>query len=293
MLIGAIEAGGTKFVCGVGSREGEIIEHCSIPTSTPEETLEQVFAFFSKFTINALGVGTFGPADLNPASASYGNITTTPKVKWADFPLLSTLQKELNVPAAFDTDVNAAALGELTWGAARGLDSCMYMTVGTGIGVGAVVDGKVLHGMNHPEMGHILVRRHPSDSFQGLCPYHGDCLEGLAAGPAIEKRWGKKGTELADRLEVWELEADYIAQALVNYALIFGPKRMILGGGVMKQQQLFPLIREKFKIYMNGYLQNSFLDDLETYIVPPALNDFAGLKGSIALAVLASKVHSL
>ncbi|MTH53547.1 ROK family protein [Bacillus mangrovi] len=293
MLIGAMEAGGTKFVCGVGTREGEILEHVSFPTEGPEETMAKAVEFFSRHPIQGLGVGTFGPADINPESPTYGSITTTPKLKWAHYPMLPELQKHFHVPAAFDTDVNAAALGELTWGAARGLDSCMYMTVGTGIGVGAVVDGKVLHGMNHPEMGHILVRRHPNDTFAGACPYHGDCLEGLAAGPALEKRWGAKGIELADRPEVWEIQADYLAQALVSYALIFGPKRMILGGGVMKQQQLFPLIREKFKTYMNSYLQNSYLDDLDTYIVPPGLQDFAGLKGSIALAVLASKVHSL
>ncbi|AZB41691.1 ROK family protein [Bacillus sp. FJAT-42376] len=294
MAIGAIEAGGTKFVCGVGTVNGDITEHCQIPTGDPEETLEQVIAFFSDFQLEALGVGTFGPADLDETSASYGSITTTPKLKWMNFPLYSRLKQELGVQIAFDTDVNAAALGELTWGAAQGLDSCMYMTVGTGIGVGAVVKGELLHGMSHPEMGHILVRRHPDDSFRGSCPYHGDCLEGLAAGPALEKRWGSKGDELANRAEVWEIEADYIAQALVNYALILNSKRLILGGGVMRQRQLFPLIRKKFGEYMNGYIQNPYVDNLDTYIVPPALKDFSGLKGALALAgrtLAASSLH--
>ncbi|UOY94432.1 ROK family protein [Ectobacillus sp. JY-23] len=284
-MIGAIEAGGTKFICGVGTENGEILHSTSIPTTEPEETLARVFAFFAPFQIKVLGVGSFGPIELDQTNVSYGNITTTPKEKWLHFPLLRTLQAHFGVPIALDTDVNAAALGELTWGIAKGLDSCIYMTVGTGIGVGAVIEGKLLHGMSHPEMGHILVRRQKDDYFEGVCPFHRDCLEGMASGPAIEKRWGTKGSELQNKDEVWELQANYIAQALVNYALILAPKRMVLGGGVMKQAQLFPLVRNKFNAYMSGYITNLYINDLDTYIVPPGLGDFAGLQGALALAV--------
>jgi fructokinase len=190
------------------------------------------------------------------------------------------------VPIGFDTDVNAAALGESLWGAAKGLESCLYMTVGTGIGVGALVEGKLVHGLAHPEMGHIMVRRHEDDSYAGRCPFHGDCLEGLAAGPAIEERWGKKGIELADTPEVWEMEAYYLAQAIANYILILSPKKVIVGGGVMKQAQLFPLVREKVKEILGGYVQSEqILEKIDEYIVPPGLGNNAGLAGAMGLVI--------
>ncbi|WNB92634.1 ROK family protein [Bacillus sp. NEB1478] len=285
MILGAIEAGGTKFVCGIGNEHGEITERITIPTTTPEETLSNVIDFFKEKPIAALGVGSFGPVDLNPDSATYGFITSTPKKNWNYYNLVGELRKHINVPIGFDTDVNAAALGEMEWGAAKGLDSCLYMTVGTGIGVGAITEGKLIHGMLHPEMGHILVRRHEDDLFNGSCPFHGDCLEGMAAGPAIEARWGQKGTELATNQKVWELEAYYLAQALVNYILVLSPKRLILGGGVMKQAHLFPLIRENVVNLLNGYIQHeNILENIDDYIVPPDLGDQAGLCGAIALA---------
>ncbi|SFE87663.1 fructokinase [Bacillus sp. OV194] len=286
MRLGAIEAGGTKFICGIGDENGEVFERISIPTTTPEETIGQVVDFFRDKEISAMGIGSFGPVDLDKNSETYGYITSTPKPHWAQYDLVGEIQKHIHVPVAFDTDVNAAALGELEWGAAKGLDSCIYMTVGTGIGVGAITESKLLHGLTHPEMGHILVRRHPEDHFEGSCPYHKDCLEGMAAGPALEKRWGQKGIELAGKEKVWEYQAHYLSQALVNYILILSPKKMILGGGVMKQEQLFPLIRKKVLDTLNGYVQHPQLtkENIQDFIVPPGQGDNAGLCGAIALA---------
>jgi fructokinase len=286
MVIGAIEAGGTKFVCGIGNEDGVITERVSIPTTIPEETLAEVAAFFKDKQVDALGVGSFGPVDLDEASPTYGFITSTPKPHWNNFDLVGELKKHFSVPIGFDTDVNAAALGESLWGAAKGLDSCLYMTVGTGIGVGALAEGKLVHGLTHPEMGHIMVRRHEDDTFPGRCPFHGDCLEGLAAGPAIEDRWGKKGDELESSPEVWEMEAHYLAQAIANYILILSPKKVIVGGGVMKQTQLYPLVRKKVKEILGGYVQSEqILEKMDEYIVPPGLGDNAGLAGALGLVM--------
>ncbi|MGL5088491.1 MAG: ROK family protein, partial [Cetobacterium sp.] len=286
MKLGAIEAGGTKFVCGIATENGEILERVSFPTEEPAITLEKVFNFFKGKEVSAIGVGSFGPIDPNPESETYGYITKTPKKYWSDFNLIGELQKNLNVPMAFDTDVNGAALGEATWGAAKGLKNCLYLTIGTGIGGGILASGKLIHGMLHPEMGHIFVRRHSEDTYAGKCPFHNDCLEGLAAGPAIEERWGVKAYELPIDHKAWEIEAYYIAQALVSYILTVSPEKIILGGGVMKQLQLFPLIRKNVKKLLNNYVQTKeILDDIDNYIVPPGLGDNAGLLGSIALAM--------
>ncbi|WP_028402014.1 ROK family protein [Ectobacillus panaciterrae] len=286
MIFGAIEAGGTKFVCGIGSEHGEIFKKVTIPTTTPDETMGKVINYFKGKHIDAMGIGSFGPIDLHKNSSTYGYITSTPKPHWGHFNLVGEIQKEFPVPIGFDTDVNAAALGEIEWGAAKSVDSCMYMTVGTGIGVGAVVNGELLHGLTHPEMGHIFIRRHEGDLFEGNCPYHKDCLEGMAAGPAIEKRWGKKGIELAEEAKVWELEAYYLAQAIANYILILSPKKVILGGGVMKQQHLIPMIRDRVIELLNGYLHHESItsDQIEGYIVSPGLGENAGLCGALALA---------
>ncbi|MFJ5964576.1 ROK family protein [Bacillus sp. NPDC093026] len=279
---GAIEAGGTKFCCAIGNEHGEIVEELTIPTEHPEKTLRQLIPFFQTYPIEALGVGSFGPICVKEGDSSYGYIMNTPKIEWKHYPLIPELEKQLGVPISFTTDVNAAALGELTKGAAQGLTSCIYITVGTGIGAGSIVKGDLLHGHSHPEMGHILVRHHASDSFAGVCPAHGSCLEGLASGPAIEKRWGKPAKELGEQEAVWALEADYLAQALMQYTLILSPERIIMGGGVMKQQQLFPLIREKLAFYLNDYVD---LPPLDTYIVSPGLGDKAGLTGALLLAM--------
>lgn len=280
-MLGGVEAGGTKFVCAVGDEKGNIFKRVQFPTTVPEETIPQVIEFFSKYDVHAIGIGSFGPVDVNQNSSTYGNITSTPKTAWRDYPLVKTIMDAFSVPIGFNTDVNAAALGEATFGAAKGLDSCLYITVGTGIGAGAIVQGKLLQGLSHPEMGHILVRRHPSDHYRGKCPYHSDCLEGLAAGPAVEERWGEKGINLVERMEVWELEGYYIAQALMQYILIISPKKIILGGGVMKQRQVFAFVYKYLQQFINEYV---FLPELSTYIVSPGLRDNAGIIGSLLLA---------
>ncbi|MBP6408880.1 MAG: ROK family protein [Fusobacteriaceae bacterium] len=286
MLIGAVEAGGTKFVLGIGNEKGEILERLSIPTETPEITMEKVVEFFKGKEVEAIGVGCFGPIDPKLDSPTYGYITTTPKVKWANYNIIGELKKYFDVPIAFDTDVNGATLGELTWGEAKGLNSALYITVGTGIGAGAIVEGKMIHGLLHPEMGHIMVKKHEKDSYKGKCPYHGDCLEGVAAGPAIEERWGLKGDELHVNHEAWEMEAFYLAQALVNFILIVSPEKIIMGGGVMKQEQLFPLIRKEVIKQLNGYInKKEILEDIDNYIVAPKLGDNAGLCGAVALGL--------
>lgn len=290
MRLGAIEAGGTKFVCGIATENGEILERVSFPTETPEKTLENVINFFKNKEIEAMGVGSFGPIDLDLNSKTYGYITKTPKKNWSDFNLLGELKKYFNIPMLFDTDVNGAALGEATWGAAKGLKNCLYLTIGTGIGGGALVSGELVHGMLHPEMGHILVTKHPEDNYKGKCPFHKNCFEGLAAGPAIEERWGVKAYNLPKDHKAWELEAYYIAQALVNYILILSPEKIILGGGVMKQEQLFPLVRKYVKELLNGYVQtDEILSDIDNYIVYPELGDNAGLLGAVALALTIKK----
>lgn len=282
MMYGAIEAGGTKFVCAVSDKQLEIKERVSIPTTTPEETLKQVFDFFDQYTLTSIGIGSFGPIDVNEKSATYGYVTSTPKMAWKNFDFLGSVKQRYGIPVAWTTDVNAAAYGELKKGSAQGMESCLYLTVGTGIGGGAVVDGKVLSGYGHPEMGHLLVRMHPDDDFDGVCPYHGNCLEGVAAGPAIEKRYGKKGHELAEDKKVWEIEAFYLAQALVNYTLILSPEKIVLGGGVMKQTQLLSMIKEQFTQLMAGYVATPPLDE---YIVTPELEDNAGITGCLLMAI--------
>lgn len=286
MLFGALEAGGTKMVLAIGNENGEIIEQTSIPTETPSVTIPKVIEYFKQKEIASLGIGSFGPIDLDKNSDTYGYITSTPKLAWANYDIVGNIKKVLSIPIGFDTDVNGSALGEATWGSTKGLASSIYITIGTGVGVGVFQNGGLLHGMLHPEAGHILLSKHPKDSFEGLCPFHPNCLEGLAAGPAIEKRWGKKAIELKDNSEVWELEAYYLSQAIVNYILTLSPHRIVLGGGVMHQEQLFPLIRGQVAELLNGYIKTPQLQNLDQYIVPAALNDDQGIMGCIQLAKL-------
>ena len=288
MRIGAIEAGGTKFVCGIGSEHGEIEKRISFPTGKPEETLAQVIAFFKEENIEAMGIGTFGPINIDKDSEQYGFVTTTPKPGWSNYDFLGKMKQEFNIPFGWDTDVNAAALGEATWGAAKGLDSCVYYTIGTGVGVGVYAEGSLVHGLVHPEGGHVLTRRHPDDSFEGACPYHGDCLEGMAAGPALEKRWKVKGSELAVDHPAWAIEAFYIGQAVSSTILLLSPKKVILGGGVMHQKQLLPLIHAEVQKNLNGYVNSAaIISEIDQYIVSPGLGDNAGLCGSVALGLRA------
>ena len=292
MKLGALEAGGTKMVCAIGNEKGEILEQISVPTVTPEKTIPELISFFRGKEIEALGIGCFGPIDLNRKSPTYGYITTTPKTAWQNYDIVGAFRKVLNIPVGFDTDVNGSVLGEYTWGIGKGLRSCIYITIGTGIGIGVIVDGKLVHGMLHPEGGHILLHKAEEDKYKGFCPFHDNCFEGLAAGPAIEGRWGKKAVELADEKEVWELEAEYIAQALVNYTCILSPQRIILGGGVMHQQQLFPMIRDRFAKLLNGYLKTKELEDLDSFIVPQSLDDKQGIMGALKLGMMELEQNS-
>lgn len=285
MRLGALEAGGTKMVCAIGNENGEIFERVSIPTESPDVTMPKLIAYFADKEIEALGIGCFGPIDLNRNSETYGCITTTPKLAWKNCNIVKAFQDALRVPVGFDTDVNGSALGEATWGITKGLQNSMYITIGTGVGTGIITNGGLLHGMLHPEGGHLLLSRHPKDSFEGTCPYHKNCLEGLAAGPAIEARWGEKGTQLADRKEVWELEAYYIAQALVDYIMVISPQRIVIGGGVMHQEHLMPLIREEVKRQLAGYIDTKELSDIDQYIVLPSLNDNQGIMGALKLGL--------
>lgn len=288
MRIGGIEAGGTKMVCAVADENGNLIDRVTFPTRGPEETFADMIAYFKKWKIEALGIGCFGPIDLCKESPTYGYITSTPKPGWANVDVVGTFREALGVPIGFDTDVNGAILGEVTWGAARGVDTAIYITIGTGVGVGVYVNGGLLHGLVHPEAGHMLLARHPQDNYAGKCPYHHTCLEGLAAGPAIEERWGAKGAELADRAEVWELEAYYIAQAVANYILAYSPRKIILWGGVMHQESLFSMVREKTKELLGGYVSHEMIfEKMEEYIVKPALGEDPGILGAVQLGMLA------
>ncbi|MWV45674.1 ROK family protein [Paenibacillus sp. HJL G12] len=288
MRIGAIEAGGTKFVCGIGNEHGEMEDSISFATEHPDITMPKVISYFKDKQAEAVGIGSFGPINLKPDSPEYGYITTTPKPGWARYPFLEKLRSHFAVPFGWDTDVNAAALGEAVWGAAQGLDSCVYYTIGTGVGIGIYSGGQLVHGLVHPEGGHVPVRRHPEDPFSGMCPFHGDCLEGMASGPAIEARWKMKGHMLPPDHPAWSIEAHYIAQALTGAILMNSPQKVILGGGVMQQHQLFPLIREEVQRNLNGYVHaEEILDRIEEYIVPPGLGAQSGLYGALALGLQA------
>jgi fructokinase len=296
-LYGAIEAGGTKFVCLVASDVTHILAEVTIPTGDPGPTLSSVAGFFQRATagagaqLDALGLGCFGPLDVHPESPTFGTITSTPKVPWRGFNIRQALQTALKAPVFLDTDVNAAALGEATWGAARGLTDFLYLTVGTGVGGGALVNGRPLHGLTHAEMGHVLLPHDLTrDPFPGVCPYHGDCFEGLASGPALRARWGQDPEDLPEGHPGWQLEARYIAQALMDFVLTLSPQKVILGGGVMHQRQLFPLIRSDLLDLLRGYVQSpAILDQMDEYVVPPGLGDRSGVLGALALAMQGSR----
>lgn len=292
-LFGGIECGGTKFVCMVGMDPDHVLKEERFPTTAPRETIHKVTKFFLPYVKNrelaALGVASFGPLDLNPSSLTYGHITTTPKPGWSEVDLYGEIQRSLHVPVAFDTDVNAAAFGEQYWIAEnRSLDPFLYMTVGTGIGVGVIVNGSPLHGLLHGEAGHFaLPHDWQRDPFPGVCPYHGDCLEGLASGSSMSERWGQSPESLPDSHPGWELESDYLAFALVNLIYAYSPRRIILGGGVSQHPGLIQSVRCKVKQFMNGYVQSSMvLDRIDDYILPPALGNRSGGLGAIAMAAL-------
>jgi fructokinase len=289
-LFGGIEGGGTKFVCAIGTGPDDIRAETRFDTELPGVTLAQVESFFREHRtlgpVAAVGIASFGPIDPDPSSPHFGHVTTTPKPGWAQTDFAGTVHRMLGVPVGFDTDVNVAALGEHRWGAARGMDSFLYLTVGTGIGGGGMVNGRLIHGMMHPEMGHIRIPHdRVLDPYEGNCPYHRDCFEGLCCGPALEERWGMPARELPAEHPAWALEARYLALGLVNYLLTIAPQRIILGGGVMHQSQLFPLVRANVKDLLNGYIQVDRVGPrIDEYIVPPDLGDRAGVLGAIALA---------
>ena len=290
-LFGGIEGGGTKFVCAVGTDPDNIRAEARFSTTTPQETMAQAVDFFKQQEaalgrLSAIGFACFGPLDPNPASPTYGHILPTPKPGWTNADVVGMLRNSFDIPIAFDTDVNGAALGEWRWGSAQGLQTFIYLTVGTGIGGGAYVEGKLLHGLIHPEMGHIALKHNfEKDSFSGVCPFHGDCFEGLASGVAIEKRWGQRGGTLPEDHPAWELEADYIAQALASYSFMLSPQRIIVGGGVGSLSHLLPKVQQRTKELINGYIQSPvILKNIESYIVSPGLGNRSGMLGAIALA---------
>jgi len=281
-MYGAIEAGGTKFVCAVFDKDFNLIEEKKLNTSTPQRTLYEVKNFFSQYQIIKVGMGSFGPIELNRKKENFGKILDTPKLAWKNYNIYQGLIDHLNVPVVLDTDVNAAALGEYNFGAGKNVNSLLYVTIGTGIGAGFVLQGHTYHGIGHPEMGHINVKRHPSDVFKGSCPYHQDCLEGLASGTSIYQRYNKRAEQLAEVSEVWELETDYLAQAMINYTLILRPDKIILGGGVMKQGSLYNDICKEFFSKMNRYIH---IENTTDYIVSPMLKDQQGILGAACLVI--------
>jgi fructokinase len=286
MNYGGIEAGGTKWICGIGSGTRDIEATTAFPTTTPDETIGRAADFFAgNGELTAIGVGSFGPVDLHRSSPTWGHITTTPKAGWAGTDIVSALHSSLGLPVAFDTDVNAAALGEQRWGAAAGLETFSYITVGTGIGGGGMANGRLMHGLVHPEVGHMRIPHDRArDPFEGVCPYHGDCFEGLASGEALRRRWGKPGEELADEA-VWELEADYLALGIVNLVCTLSPQRVILGGGVMRQPALLPLIHVRIRELLAGYIAAPELaESIDDFVVAPALGERSGILGAIELA---------
>lgn len=289
---GGIEAGGTKFVCMVGRGPEDIKAELRFPTtSNPSETVGRAVAFFKEqaqqVKLTAIGIGSFGPVDLEPTSATFGYITNTAKPGWPNTNVVGMLHTALGVPVVIDTDVNAAAFGEYRWGASPANDPLLYLTVGTGIGGGAVCSGQPQHGLMHPEMGHILIPHNRSqDPFAGVCPFHGDCLEGLASGPAMNDRWGQPAESLPDDHPAWELEAQYLAMAMVNLILIYSPRQIVLGGGVMQRESLYPVVRAKTQQFLNQYIRRPQLTtDIERFITPPVLGNRSGVLGAIALAM--------
>lgn len=288
-LVGGIEAGGTKFVCAIGTGPDDVRAIERFPTTSPEETLQRTIQFFKDQStdlgpVASIGVGSFGPVDPHLNSSTFGYVTSTPKPGWKDTDVVGPLRNALGVPVAFDTDVNAAALGEWRWGAAKKLDCFIYLTIGTGIGGGGMINGHLMHGLIHPEMGHVRIPHDLTrDPYPGHCPFHGDCLEGLAAGPAIGERWGQPAEEFPNDHPAWELEAEYLAYALVNFLCTLSPQRIIIGGGVMRPH-LFKPVRKKVQELLAGYVDStSITDAIDTFIVPPGLDSQAGVLGAIAL----------
>jgi fructokinase len=300
-LFGAVEGGGTKFVCAVGYGPNEVLARARIDTTTPDATLDQTADFLARASdgkLAAVGVACFGPLELDEGRPEYGRLLATPKPGWSGADVLGVLRRRLSVPVTLDTDVNGAALGEWRWGAAQSCDPALYLTVGTGIGGGAVVGGRPLHGLLHPEMGHILLPRlnwidGRPDDFPGVCPFHGACFEGLASGPALQARLGVPAETVSEEHPVWDLEAGYLATALATLTLVLSPQRLVIGGGVMQQGHLLTRLRQKLPQVLAGYLMRAEVGaDVERYVVAPAFGQDAGLIGAFALAEVALSHHA-
>lgn len=285
MIYGALETGGTKMVCALGTEDGKILERHVIPTEDPGTTVPKLIGYFAGKGIRSLGIASFGPLDLWNNSPTYGEITTTPKIAWRHYNIYKAFYDSLCVPVALDTDVNGSLIGECTYGQARGVKNAVYITIGTGIGGGILENGQIIHGIMHPEIGHLLIPIDSDDHYKGHCPSHGVCFEGLASGPALAERYGSDPKMLADNPKVWELEAYYIAEALVNLTLTVCPEIFILGGGVMKQDSLFPLIRRAYGHLMNSYVDVEKVRDLDHYIVPESLDGDQGILGALKMAI--------
>ncbi|MDF1752681.1 MAG: ROK family protein [Verrucomicrobiales bacterium] len=292
---GAIESGGTKVICGWSDEHGNILEQCRIPTTTPLEVINEVISFFlsvsdsGSIRPDGVGIGTFGPVNLQKDSSHYGTILKTPKPGWEGANLVNPIRTLFpGTRVVIDTDVNAAALGEMRWGAAQDISDLVYFTIGTGIGCGVISNGNPLHGLVHPEVGHLRIPRSDEDrrSFKGICPFHDDCLEGIASGPAMQARWVEPASELPANHQAWDYEADALAWACVNMIVTVSPRRIIIGGGVSQARWLFPKIREKVVTRLNGYVDvPEITEQIEDFIVPPQLGQDAGLKGAIALVL--------
>ena len=288
-VFGAVEGGGTKFVCMIGTSPTDVVDDVTIPTAGPTETIGAVVEFLQRprpgIRIAAIGVATFGPIDLDPTSPTYGCVLKTTKEDWSGARILAPIARRLGVPIGWDTDVNGAVLGEARWGAARGLDPVLYLTIGTGIGGGALVNGATIHGLLHPEMGHIPLPALPGDSFPGICSFHGRCLEGIASGPALAARCGRPVPEISPDDPVWDLEARYLAHGISALILALSPRRVVLGGGVMRQAHLLPRVRRALVEVLNGYIDLPELKDrVEEYVVLSSLDQKAGLYGALVLA---------
>jgi fructokinase len=289
VLYGGIEAGGTKFVCAVGTGPDDLRAESLIPTRDPASTFDAAIRFFRQFTdhsapMRALGIAAFGPIETRPASPSYGRIRNTPKPGWTGTDVVGPFARALAVPIGLDTDVNGAALAEHRWGAARDHVSFVYLTVGTGIGGGAMIDDHLLRGLGHPEMGHVTVPRQQRDDYPGACPFHGDCLEGMASGPAIAQRWGRQATELrgADRRRAVELEAAYLAIGIRNIVYAIAPETIVIGGGVSAMPGFFPAVRAAYRS-VAGYPGLSE-HRARSFIRPAGLGQRAGVLGALLLA---------
>jgi fructokinase len=292
LFFGAVEAGGTKFVVAIGNARGEILIEERFPTTDPASTLAAAGAYLRRSardlgSLAAIGVASFGPVELDTASARYGSIGLTPKAGWTGVDIAGFFAREFACPIGFENDVNAAALAEHRWGAAQDVDDLVYLTIGTGIGGGVIIDGAPVHGLMHPEIGHIYPRRHPLDlAFAGVCPFHRDCLEGVASGPAIFARTGTTLQQLEFTHPQWEIEADYLGQLCAQLVVTISPRRIVLGGGVMMQQRLLPLIRERMRAWLGGYIdRGEILVDSDRYVVAPGLGDRSGIVGALALAM--------